>query len=281
MTERTMRSTVRPARRRWTHRMGAGAVAAAAVLALTGATGLAGAGEAAAEVSAQQTSCEPFAAIDQGRYWINNNLWGQDSGTGSQCIQDLYTSGDTIGWRTNWQWSGGQSSVKSFSSAVLGWHWGWRNSGTGLPVQLSAGRAVPSSWDFSVQPSNPGTMNVAYDLWLHDRPDPTWEHNPTDEIMIWLYTSGGAGPLGQRVGTFTVEGAQWDLYEGNIGWNVYSFVRRGNTQSVDLDLSAFTRFLVQRGELDPRKYLTSVQAGTEVFTGQGALETSAYRTTIG
>ncbi|MFC3998159.1 hypothetical protein ACFOVU_19695 [Nocardiopsis sediminis] len=228
-------------------------------------------------------TCEAFGTIDQGSYWINNNLWGQDAGTGSQCIEDTFTDGDTIGWRTEWQWEGGPSSVKSFSSSVLGWHWGWRNSDTGLPVQLSAGTSIPSSWEYDVQPDDPGTMNVAYDLWLHEIPNPGSTDDPTDEIMIWPYTSGGAGPIGQRIDTVTVDGQEWDLYQGQIpdAWNVYSFVRTSNTESLDIDIASFTGHLVDRGLLAETKYLSSVQAGTEVFTGQGALETLSYSAVVG
>ncbi|GAA2129310.1 hypothetical protein [Streptomyces synnematoformans] len=56
--------------------------------------------------------------------------------------------------------------MKSFVSSVLGWHWSDIGSDTGLPVRLSSGTPVHSVWDFQVS-DNPGTMNVAYDLWLH------------------------------------------------------------------------------------------------------------------
>ncbi|WP_211253079.1 GH12 family glycosyl hydrolase domain-containing protein, partial [Glycomyces tenuis] len=242
---------------------------ATATLAATAAM-LVSAGPAQAE-----TTCDAFDSIDQGKYWINNNLWGQEAGTGWQCITDTYTSGDTIGWTTDWSWSGGQYSVKSFASSVLGWHWGWRNSNSGLPVQLSGPETVRSSWDFRVT-DNPGTMNVAYDMWLHTIPNPTWEHNPTDEIMIWPYRSGGAGPIGEVAATVTIDGITWNLHRGNIGWNVFSFVATSNRTSVDLNISSFLDDLVARGWVPANKYLTSVQAGTEVFTGSGTLTTDAY-----
>jgi hypothetical protein len=60
------------------------------------------------------------------------------------------------------------------------------------------------------------------------------------------------------------------------GWNVFSFVRTSNTTSVNLNLRDFTGNLVNRGWLSSKKYLTSVQAGTEVFTGNGQLNTESY-----
>lgn len=226
-------------------------------------------------------TCAAFGTIGQGKYWINNNFWGQDSGSGTQCVWDTHTSGSTIGWGTDWNWTGRPNAVKSFASSVLGWHWGWRLSGTGLPVRLSDNRSVRTGWTYRVTNTGAATMNVAYDLWLHTRPDPTWEHNPSDEVMIWLHRTGGAAPVGTRQATVRLGGASWDLYRGNIGWNVFSFVRTSNTSSVTLDLRDFLNDLSGRGWLPRDKYLTSVQAGTEVFVGQGRLDTDSYYTNVG
>jgi hypothetical protein len=224
-------------------------------------------------------TCTAFGSVTQGKYWINNNLWGQSSGSGWQCIWDNYTSGNTIGWGTNWNWTGQQNSVKSYASSVLGWHWGWVNSNTGLPVQLSANRNVNTGWNFSV--SQTGTLNVAYDLWAHTISNPTWQNNPTDEIMVWLYRAGGAGPLGTYQATVNIAGTNWDLYRGNIGWNVFSFVRQSNTTNSTLNLRDFLNNLVSRGWMSNSKYLTSVEAGTEVFHGSGQLNTNSYYTNVG
>jgi len=230
-----------------------------------------------AQPASAANTCDAFGSITLGKYWLNNNLWGQDAGTGWQCMWDT-ASGSTIGWGTSWGWSGSPSQVKSFTSSVLGWHWGWKTSGTELPVRLNAGRDVYTDWRYRV--SGSGTMNVAYDLWLHDIPNPDWQHNPTDEVMVWLYRSGGAGPLGTFQGTVTIAGTSWDLYRGDIGWNVFSFVRRSNTTSATLHMQDFLNNLVGRGWVANTKYLSSIEAGTEVFVGDGQLDTDAYTADI-
>jgi len=217
---------------------------------------------------------QPFCAIDVGKYWINNNLWGQSSGSGWQAIWDTYLSGSTMGWGTNWSWTGQSNQVKSYSSVVLGWHWGWRRSGTGLPVQISANRNVNTGWNYSVSQS--GTMNVAYDCWLHTISNPSYNNNPSDEVMIWLYRAGGAGPLGTYQATVNLAGTSWDLYRGNIGWNVFSFIRRTNATNQTLNIGDFLNHLVSRGWVSNSKYLTSVEAGTEVFIGNGRVDTNSY-----
>ncbi|HYN94344.1 MAG TPA: RICIN domain-containing protein [Pilimelia sp.] len=225
--------------------------------------------------------CAAYDAVTMGKYWINNNLWGQNSGSGSQCIWSNSTSGNTISWGTSWNWTGQTNSVKSYASSILGWHWGTRVAGSGLPVQLSANRSIPSTWNYNVSlQGGSNTLNVAYDLWAHTISNPTYANNPTDEIMIWTYRAGGAGPVGTRQTTVTIGGASYDLYRGNIGWNVFSFVRTSNTSSVNINLRDFLNDLVSRGWMSSSKYLTSVQAGTEVFIGQGRLDTTSYTTNV-
>ncbi|WP_304453715.1 hypothetical protein [Nocardiopsis sp. YSL2] len=266
-------------------RVGIATAALALAAGLSGGAGAAPA-EAASAVNAMDRRCEAFAEIPMGRYWINNNLWGQDAGSGTQCVEDLYRNGEAIGWRTDWDWTGGPYQVKSYASAVLGWHWGWKSDRTGLPVRLSWGTPVPSAWDYDV--STDGTAAVNYDLWLHDTADPGWEDDPADEVMIWLSAHGGAGPIGGRVATVDVAGQSWDLYRGEIlddagnhMWWVHSFVHTEGTTSFDADLTDFTGALVRRGDLREGQYLSSVQAGVEVFRGSGELTTRAYRTTVG
>ena len=222
-------------------------------------------------------TCEPFAAITMGKYWVNNNLWGRESGSGWQCVWDNW-SGPSVSWGTAWEWSGQYNSVKSYSSNVLGWHWGWKTTGHELPVRLNAGRDIYTDVTYRVTGS--GTMNVAYDMWLHTIPNPSWSDNPTDEVMVWTHRSGGAGPLGTYQGTVPIAGATWELWRGNIGWNVFSFVRQQNTGRATLHMQDFLNHLVNRGWMSNTKYLTSIQHGPEVFTGRGQLDVDNYTADI-
>ncbi|WP_146179904.1 cellulose binding domain-containing protein [Micromonospora sp. RP3T] len=224
--------------------------------------------------------CGSTDLIDIGKYWIPNNQWGGSSGSGSQCIWTSGGSGDRISWGTSYSWSGQAGTVKSFAAAILGWHWGWRRSGTGLPVQLSANRNVNTSWSFNVTQNGTVNQNVAYDMWLHPMANPGSADQPTDELMIWLYRSN-ASPAGSRQGTVTIAGTTWEVWRGYVGtWNVYSYVRAANTTNATLNIRDFTNDLVQRGWVSNSKYLTSVQAGPEIFTGNGQVTTNSYSVTI-
>ena len=223
--------------------------------------------------------CNNGGSITMGKYWLNSNLWGASSGSGSQCLSDTSINGSTIAWSTSWNWTGQANSVKSYDSSVLGWHWGWKNSNTGLPVQLSSNTAIQTSWNFNLNQTTPGGIDVSYDTWLSPNAN-LGNANPSDEVMVWLYHGGGVSPVGSKVATVTVDGTSWDLWEGNVGWQVHSFVRTSNTNSQSLNLMDFYNTLISRG-LSSSKYLISVESGTEIFTGAGQLDTTSYSTNVG
>jgi len=231
-------------------------------------------------MSQQDYTRTTYASITQNKYWINNNLWGISGATGWQGIWDTCTSGNTIGWGTDWSWSGTSNQVKSYASAVLGWHWGWKIDGTGLPVQISANKNVTCGWTYRVTPGQ--TIDVSYDLFAHNSTNPGYADQPTDEIMIWLYKAGGAGPIGGVDSTTSIGGASWEVHKGSTGvWNVYSYVRSTNaTSGATLNLMDFLKDLTSKGWMSSSHYLTSIEAGTEVFVGTGRLDTDSYYCTI-
>ncbi|MGW0506661.1 GH12 family glycosyl hydrolase domain-containing protein [Micromonospora sp. NPDC003241] len=224
--------------------------------------------------------CNSSDLIDIGKYWIPNNQWGGSSGSGSQCIWSNGGSGSQIRWGTSYTWGGQAGTVKSYAAAILGWHWGWRRPNTGLPVQVSANRSVNTSWQFSVTSNGTSNMNVAYDMWFHPMANPGSADQPTDELMIWLYRSN-ASPAGSRQGTVTIGGTTWEVWRGYVGtWNVYSYVRTSNTTNATLNIRDFANDVVSRGWMSSSKYLTSVQAGPEIFTGSGEVVTNSYSVTV-
>ena len=96
-------------------------------------------------------------------------------------------------------------------------------------------------------------------------------------VMVWLYRDGGAGPIGATAATATVAGATWELHKGATDrWNVYSYVRTQNATTSVLNMMDFMKDLVSRGWMQNTKYLTSIQAGAEVFVGSGQLDTNGF-----
>jgi xyloglucan-specific endo-beta-1,4-glucanase len=80
--------------------------------------------------------CGQWDTVVTGTYTVYQDLWGESSGTGSQCSTVTSDSGGTLVWSTSWSWSGGSSSVKSYANAVV----------SSTVKQISAISSIPSTW---------------------------------------------------------------------------------------------------------------------------------------
>ncbi|MBV9945965.1 MAG: hypothetical protein JOZ69_03865 [Myxococcales bacterium] len=212
-----------------------------------------------------------------GKYILNNNEWGISGATGQQCTWGTCQSGDAAGWATNWNWTAGKNFVLTYSSIVWGWQYGFQVSNTGLPVAVSANKAINCTWDFTPGQLS-GQYDIAYDIWLHPNGNPPSSGGQSDEIMIWLNWTSGAVPSGSTAASgFSLAGATWNLWEGNSGsWPIHSYVRVGNITSSVLNITTFLQDLVSRGLIPNTRFVTGVQAGIEVRSGSGTLTTTDF-----
>ncbi|WP_186356824.1 glycoside hydrolase [Streptomonospora sp. PA3] len=248
-------------------RLGSAALAAVSAAAL-----LAGGAQPAA---AQQTLCGKYdsARVQGGRYIVQNNVWGADT---RQCIE---VEGTSFRVTTAEHAKATDGAPAGYPSIYAGCHYRNCTSGSGLPLRVSDMNRVRTSWSTSSPDS--GVYNVAYDLWYD--PDPNQPAQNAAELMIWLKYRGDVQPIGQRVASgVPIAGATWDIWQGDVGWNVISFIRTSPTDSVSgLDLTAFTDEAVARGAVEPQWYLTSIQAGFEPWQGGAGLATHSFSTTVG
>lgn len=202
-------------------------------------------------------------------YLLNNNIWGKEKSPNGWQFIDVTKSGEKVSFSIRYNWPAGLDphSVKCYPSVVTGWQWGvWSNDGR-LPVEVSALAKVVSG--AAVKLKNSGVQNLAYDLWFHATAPVRNEDKPSDELMIWMGRFGGAGPLGTLQEKVRIDGAEWSLYVGDIGWKVFSFVREANANSWRVDVKAFIDHLVAKGLMPKTKQLSSIQFGTEVFSSPG------------
>jgi hypothetical protein len=110
---------------------------------------------------------------------------------------------------------------------------------------------------------------VAYDLWL--APSSTAANKY--EIMVWLAAYGGAGPISSTgstpIATPTINGVTWNLFEGPNGdTSVFSFVASQTITNWSGDMNKFFSYLVSSQGVSSSMVITSLQAGTEPFTGE-------------
>jgi xyloglucan-specific endo-beta-1,4-glucanase len=233
-----------------------------------------------APIAAPGSTAADYGTVVAAKYVINNNVWGKAHSPAGR--ESVYCTNDTspVSWGTAYNWPVGDKpyQVKAFPSIISGWHWGTWSPNSGLPVRVADRRSVRTSGSYVL--TNPGVQNVAYDCWFHAIDHPDNQSQPTDELMIWVARFGGAGPLGKLQGEVEIGGATWAVYKGEVGWNVFSFVRASNVTAWQIDVRDFIDYLVAtKGWMEKEKYLTSVQFGTEIFRseGEGRLDVKDYR----
>ncbi|EED24352.1 endoglucanase, putative [Talaromyces stipitatus ATCC 10500] len=213
---------------------------------------------AAAAYAQQQSLCSQYSSYTSGPYTVNNNLWGESSGSGSQCTYVNSISSSGVAWSTTWNWSGSNSQVKSYANSQ------YSALNKKLVSQLSS---IPTSvqWSYS---NTAITADVSYDLFTAaDINHVTYSGDY--ELMIWLGRYGGAQPLGSQIGTANVAGITWQLWYGvNGSQKTYSFVAPSQTTSWSGDILNFFDYLEEHQNFPASsQYLIDLQFGTEPFTG--------------
>ncbi|KAJ0337095.1 hypothetical protein COL922a_007138 [Colletotrichum nupharicola] len=217
------------------------------------------------------TWCDSFGSLATGAYTVYHNNWGAAQATsGSQCTTFNSLSSGSVSWSTSWTWAGGHGQVKSYSNVAL----------EKVNKQLSAIKSIPSKWTWSYTGSNI-VADVAYDLWLA----PSVGANNKYEIMIWLGSYGGAGPIsstGSKIASPKIAGTTWSLFSGPNGdTTVFSFVAPSNIANFNGDLKGFFDYLVSSQGVASTNVVTSLQAGTEPFSGTNAVfKTSAISISV-
>jgi hypothetical protein len=211
-------------------------------------------------------------SIDSGRYIVQNNRWGTSA---TQCINVTSTGFSVI------QADGSNATngaPKSYPSVYYGCHYGNCSSGTILPLQATASGFSGISTGVGMSYPSAGTWDAAYDIWF----DPTARTNGQDtgaEVMVWLNHQGTIQPVGSQVATVSLNGATWNVWEGNIGWNVVSYVRQSSTGSMNSSVSSFFNDAVSRGYASTSWYLTSIQAGFEPWVSGVGLTVNSFSVT--
>ncbi|CAH0018965.1 unnamed protein product [Clonostachys rhizophaga] len=212
------------------------------------------------------TLCGQWDSVETGGYTIYNNLWGKDSGSGSQCL----TVDGISNMVCNLVLGGGGTSVKSYPNAVL----------SASAARVSTISSIPSKWQWTYTGSGV-VANVAYDLFSNTDCGTI----PEFEIMIWLSAIGGAGPIsatGSSIATVTIAGASWKLWKGtNSQMTVFSFVAESAQNNFSGDLNGFIKYLTQTQGYSGSQCLYSIGAGTEPFVGSNAqFTTTGYSVSL-
>ncbi|VUC29602.1 unnamed protein product [Clonostachys rosea] len=215
------------------------------------------------------TWCDAFGSLTTEGYTVYHNNWGSGQATsGSQCTTFNSVNSKSFSWSTSWTWAGGNIHVKSYSNVAL----------EKVNKKLSAISSIPSTWTWRYTGTNM-VSDVSYDLWLA----PSVGANNKYEIMIWVGSYGGAGPISETndtpLATPTILGTKWKLFRGPNGdTTVYSFVAPSNIGNFSGDLKKFFDYLTSSQGVSTDMVVTSLQAGTEPFVGSNCVFTTSQYT---
>ncbi|MBF8187603.1 cellulose binding domain-containing protein [Nonomuraea sp. K274] len=226
----------------------------------------------AAPAQAAPVLCEKYgsASIQNNRYIVQNNVWGAST---AQCIDVNQSGGFTVTQSAHNNGTGGAPA--GYPSIYAGCHYAACTTGSNLPMQASASGFGGLRSSVSMTYPGSGTYNASYDLWFDPTPR-TDGQNTGAEVMIWLNRQGSIQPIGSQVGTANLAGSTWQVWYGNIGWNVISYVRSSTTTSLDFSINTFYSDVVSRGYGERSWYLTSVQAGFEPWIGGAGLAVNSF-----
>jgi cellulose 1,4-beta-cellobiosidase len=136
--------------------------------------------------------------------------------------------------------------------------------------------AVITSWNTS-QPGGSAAYDVAYDIWFNQTPATTGQPDGA-ELMIWLNHHGPVQPFGSPVGTASINGVSYRVWEGAQPWgDTVSYVMASPTTSLrNLDVGGLAADAASRGYIKKSWYLIDVEAGFELWRGGAGLATKSF-----
>lgn len=235
--------------------------------ALLAAAGVAAPVALAPAAHADTLICDQYGSTTiGGRYVVMNNRWGSSA---QQCIN---VTGSGFRIQTQ-QGSTSGGAPLSYPAIYIGCHYSNCSPGTNLPRQLSRIGSAPSSISYNYVGNS--VFDASYDIWM----DPTAKTNGVNqmELMIWFNHTGNVQPVGGRVGTTSIGGRNWDVWQGNNGGNdVLSYVAQSTMSSWSFNVMDFVNDVDNRTRVDRSWYLTSIQAGFEPWSGGVGLAVNSF-----
>jgi hypothetical protein len=196
--------------------------------------------------------------------WSSSDKWGTWSNGGYTIRNDV--------------WGGGAGSQSIWANSYSNWGvWANHPNTGGVKAYPHAGKYIGRSIsqlgnlnsNFNVSVPNAGAYTTAYDIWAQ---------NNAYEIMLWMNRVGPVGAIGSFQTSVTVGGHSWDVYKGSNGSNqVFSFLRKGNTNAGNVNIKQVMDWLRNRGWMGDAQ-VGEVQFGYEITSSAGGMNftTNSY-----
>jgi xyloglucan-specific endo-beta-1,4-glucanase len=212
-----------------------------------------------------------YSSFNQGTYVVQNDEWNLSALNGETGTEEICPgSASTGSWSAIWNWPVGSGALKAYPSIISGGNsfGAWNANTNGFPVRISANAPLPTSVTYNMVGNN--QFDTAYDLFLSPSKDPK---RPSAELMVWLSEVGNQ-PAGSKVATaVTINGepGAWDVWRGNVGWPVWTFVSTTQMTSFSSNLQPFINYVASTKHwLSISWYEINTEFGTEINYSHGA-----------
>ena len=179
-----------------------------------------------------------YGTFNTDGYTVSNNVWY----AGTPGPQTLWVNSFS-NWGVRSDQVGG--GVKSYP-----------NVGKYIGKTIESFKTLTSSFDITMPKI--GCFEAAYDIWGSNN----------YEIMLWVYTNGGAGPVAgghpPAAADLVAGGYTWNAYRGSLfGHPVVSFVSTRNISKGTVNIKAILRWMKKEGWID-NSTIGNLQFGTEI-----------------
>jgi hypothetical protein len=168
----------------------------------------------------------------------------------------------------------------AYPDIFLGCSWGVCSPHSGLPKRVDRLRSVTTSW--TTKQNARGQWAVGYDIWFN-RSRKVSDQADGAELMIWLNSKGFSANTWPIVVIDHIRWhlAHWTTARAGKRWNYIQFRRvRPTTRIENLNVMPFLRVAMRHGFVRPRWWMTSVEAGFEIWRGGIGLGTTFFRARV-
>lgn len=231
---------------------------------------------------------EADAKASLGHYMATTNAWNPSAAEYfSTCFKARLDNGTgLVDAKLNWNVMGSNNQVLAFPNLAYGWQVGTDQGSTTrkLPATVAKMDDVRASGRVETlcAPGATCVMNTAFDLLFANNPTPTtWP--PNAEIMVWVQATCKHCNAGKLVGKVGIDGVTWEVYKGMVtpptgtaSWTYVAYVAESTVTQFDLNFKNFVEDAFKRGYVNAGDYLSVVELGTEITSGQGSTTLTGY-----
>jgi len=155
-----------------------------------------------------------------------------------------------------------------------------------LPIQLSQIKSIDI--DFATEHQHSGRVNLLLEAWLTDSAE-AMHYDRTSEVAIHLYQANWPAQGGDYFDSVTIDDYQFDVYLNHQmkvpgdqhTWSYISFVNKGQAiTKANIDFKKFLDYALEKKMIIPGEFLSSLEIGNEIDTGNGTTKLTKYHVEI-